>query len=112
MKRLTNIFLFSFLFLSVAQKEDVQGIRVDLSQELGLKMEPNSQFAQLFVPEYFEASPDGQFDLIFHLHGASWVMESQIFKSRTNAILFHIHLGPLLPVYLDPRYEWTCGLVY
>lgn len=68
------------------------GIRVDLTDTLRLSR-ASGQFAQLFVPDYFEPPGDGSVVLVVHLHGASWAAENQVYKARANAALVNVHLG-------------------
>ena len=68
------------------------GTRIDLTNKLNLNADAG-QFAQLFIPDYFSPSKDGSFLLVFHLHGASWTAEDEVYKSKINAVLFNIHLG-------------------
>lgn len=70
-----------------------QGTRIDLTSNLGLNNGTTGQFAQLFIPNYYQPPTDGKFDLVFHLHSASWAAEDQVYKANANAILFNIHLG-------------------
>ena len=70
-----------------------QGIRIDLTSKLELNNEKTGQFAQLLIPNDYQAPTDGKFDLVFHLQSASWAAENQVFKANVNAILFNIHLG-------------------
>ena len=69
------------------------GTRINLTTQLQLNQSTSGQFAQIFVPDYFEAPADGKFDLVFHFHSASWAAENEVYKSHTNAVLFNIHLG-------------------
>lgn len=75
------------------------GQRFDLTAELQLNQGTTGQFAQVFVPNYFQASDDGKFMLVFHLHSASWAAENEVYKARANAVLFNIHLGALSSPY-------------
>src|SRR3990172_3542235 len=90
-------FLFILLLTSFALHVSAQGIgqgtRIDLTSKLGLNNGTTGQFAQLFIPDYYQAPTDGKFDLVFHLHSASWAAEDQVYKANANAILFNIHLG-------------------
>ena len=72
-------------------------IRIDFTSKLGLSS--GSQFAQLFVPDYYAPPADGKFVLVFHFHSATWAAEAEITKSGVNAALFNIHLGPLSSPY-------------
>jgi hypothetical protein len=72
------------------------GQRIDLTQKLNLG---GGQFAQLFVPDYFAVPANGDFILTVHLHSASWAAENEVYRSRTNVILFNIHLGALSSPY-------------
>lgn len=87
------IFLFSkFLNGSIEGSQSrFDGTRIDLTQDLNLS---EGQFAQLFIPDYFISAENGKFRLIFHLHSATRAPENMLYKSRTNAVLFNIHLGP------------------
>jgi len=90
-------FLFILLLTSFSLHVSAQGIgqgtRIDLTSKLGLNNGTTGQFAQLFIPDYYQAPTDGKFDLVFHLHSASWATEDQVYKANANAILFNIHLG-------------------
>jgi hypothetical protein len=74
------------------------GTRVDLTDSLLLNR-AGGQFAQLFVPDYFQPPGDGDVLLVVHLHGASWAAENQVYKARANAALVNIHLGALSSPY-------------
>lgn len=73
----------------LAQENPSPGTRIDLTRHLGLSKEKH-QFAQLFIPDYFKSQ---NFTLVFHFHGASWVIEQVIYQTGQQAILFNIHLG-------------------
>lgn len=88
--------LLGFSMLS-AQGTGVGRI-IDLTNKLNLDVNAG-QFAQLFIPDYFTASDDGKFLLVFHLHSASWAAEDEVYKSNTNAVLFNIHLGGFSSAY-------------
>jgi len=95
-----NAILTLWIVLISAQYACIQGIgsgqRFELTASLGLA---SGQFAQVFIPDYYHASVDDKFTLVFHLHAASWVAEDAVYKSRANAILFNIHLGALSSPY-------------
>ncbi|MDZ7270620.1 MAG: T9SS type A sorting domain-containing protein [candidate division KSB1 bacterium] len=74
------------------------GLRVDLTDSLGLNR-AEGQFAQLFVPDYFQPPQDGRLTLVVHLHSASWAAENQVYKAHANAALVNIHLGALSSPY-------------
>lgn len=86
------IILSSFNYSQSSEK----GLRFDLTNKLNLEQ---GQFAQIFIPDYFIPPKDGKFILVFHLHGASWAAENQIYQSKVNAVLFNIHLGALSTPY-------------
>ncbi len=98
-----NIFalLAMLIFLShIALAQGVAiGQRFDLTNELKLNQGTTGQFAQLFVPNYFNAPENGKFILVFHLHSASWAAEDIVYKAQANAVLFNIHLGALSSPY-------------
>src|SRR3989339_1399031 len=87
------ILLISCFSLHVSAQGVGQGTRIDLNSNLGLNNGTTGQFAQLFIPDYYQAPTDGKFDLVFHLHSASWAAEDQVYKANANVILFNIHLG-------------------
>ena len=68
-----------------------KGERIDFTDILKLDRSAG-QFAQIFVPDYYRQE-GSTFDLIFHLHSASWAAENEVYKARANVILFNIHLG-------------------
>ncbi len=85
--------LFAFLMsFSCSHSQGVgKGQRIDMTDVLHLDRN-GGQFAQIFIPDYFV--PNGQtYDLVFHLHSASWAAEDEVYKAKANAILFNIHLG-------------------
>ncbi len=78
--------------LSCGKTQSVaQGRRFNFTDTLQLDAS-NGQFAQLFVPDYFH-SEGGSYDLVFHLHSATWAAENELYKAKANAVLFNIHLG-------------------
>lgn len=77
---------------SVFAQSVAVGNRIDLTSKLNLDTN-TGQFAQIFVPDYFSVLQDGKYLLVFHLHSASWAAENEVYKSKTNAVLFNIHLG-------------------
>ena len=85
------IFYLSFLNYLFAQAVG-DGIRIDLTDQLNLDKD-GGQFAQLFIPDYYQALENGNITLVFHLHSASWAAENQVYRAEANAILFNIHLG-------------------
>lgn len=91
------------LFLSFSLPVYSQGIaigkRFDMTNDLQLNQNTTGQFAQVFVPNFFQAPEDGKFALVFHLHSASWAAEDVVYKARANAVLFNIHLGALSSPY-------------
>ncbi len=86
---LTGILFFALQSCGKTQSV-AQGQRFDFTDALQLD-ESSGQFAQLFVPDYFQSS--GDYDLVFHLHSATWAAENELYKAKANAILFNIHLG-------------------
>ncbi|MEN8194709.1 MAG: T9SS type A sorting domain-containing protein, partial [Bacteroidota bacterium] len=91
MKKLIIGILFWLISFAVSYSQGVsKGVRIDLTSKLDLA---SGQFAQLFIPDYFSAGDSGKYLLVFHLHSASWAAEDEVYKSRTNAILFNIYLG-------------------
>jgi len=89
------------------------GTRINLTGDLQLG---SGQFAQLFIPDYYQNPADGRFTLVFHCHSASWAAEDEIYKVQANAVLFNIHLGALSSPYqnyfTDPtRFEVILNLV-
>lgn len=91
-----KIYLLSCLFLMNAALFAAE-IRIDFTSKLGIS--PGAQFAQLFIPDYYEAPADGKFMLVFHFHSATWAAENEITKSGVNAVQFNIHLGALSSPY-------------
>ena len=85
------IFYLAFLNYLFAQAVG-DGIRIDLTDQLNLDKD-GGQFAQLFIPDYYQALENGNITLVFHLHSASWAAENQVYRAEANAILFNIHLG-------------------
>jgi len=93
MKKIIIIFtLFFVINISVFAQGVANGFRFDMTSTLSLDG-ANGQFAQVFIPDYFNPPSNGKFTLVFHLHSASWAAEDEVYKSQTNAILFNIHLG-------------------
>jgi len=90
------------IFLSLTTLSRAQavgdGTRIDLSAQLSLDT-GGGQFAQLFIPDYYQSDNDGRFNLVFHLHSASWAAENQVYRALVNAIVFNIHLGALSSPY-------------
>jgi len=87
-----NLLFFIFFNHPILQSQSrFDGTRIDLTQDLNLN---TGQSAQLFIPGYLVPPTDGKFLLIFHLHSATWAAENMLYKSRANAVLFNIHLGP------------------
>lgn len=72
------------------------GSRLNLTSELGLA---SGQFAQLFIPDYYQIPAEGRLTLVFHFHSASWAAEDVVYRSGVNAVLFNIHLGALSSPY-------------
>jgi hypothetical protein len=69
------------------------GIRIDLSEKLSLDTD-GGQFAQLFIPDYYQSGPDdGRYNLVIHLHSASWAAENHVYRAQANSVIFNIHLG-------------------
>ncbi len=89
------VLLLLTYFSGFAQGSGV-GKRIDFTQKLHLG---SSQFAQLFIPDYYQPSEDGKFLLVFHFHSASWAAEDELYKSHTNGVLFNIHLGAVSSSY-------------
>jgi hypothetical protein len=88
--------IIAALSLALSSFAFAQGISVGTRITMTQKLQLNSgagQFAQVFVPDYFRAPSDSALTLIFHLHGASWAAEDEVYKARMNAIVFNIHLG-------------------
>ena len=85
------VFVF-LIFLSCSHSQGVgKGQRIDMTDILHLDRN-GGQFAQIFIPDYYVQS--GQtYDLVFHLHSASWAAEDEVYKAKANVILFNIHLG-------------------
>ena len=98
-KAATLLTLFIFLSLPAYSQGIALGQRFDLTNELQLNQSTTGQFAQVFVPNFYEAPDDGKFTLVFHLHSASWAAEDQVYKAQANAVLFNIHLGALSSPY-------------
>ncbi|VAX26959.1 hypothetical protein MNBD_IGNAVI01-2698 [hydrothermal vent metagenome] len=96
MKKHNVQLLLSTLLFFVSSFLSAQGVgvgkRISLTNKLNLDVN-DGQFAQIFIPDYFSPSQDGNFLLVFHLHSASWAAEDEVYKSKTNAVLFNIHLG-------------------
>lgn len=100
MKMLRAIFALLTLLPCASLAQGVAiGQRFDLTAELQLNQGTTGQFAQVFVPSYFQAPQDGKFMLVFHLHSASWAAEDEVYKAQANAVLFNIHLGALSSPY-------------
>jgi len=98
-KTLRFIFLLIICCSHVYAQGVGQGTRIDLTSKLELNAGTTGQFAQLFIPDYYQAPTEGKCDLVFHLHGASWAAEDIVYKSKANAILFNIHLGGISSSY-------------
>lgn len=104
MRRYMNLIIFTLQFLLVifVQNSSAQGTargtRIDFTSRIALSAQ-NGQFAQLFIPDYYTAPPDGRYILVFHLHSASWAAEDEIYKAGANAILFNMHIGALSSPY-------------
>lgn len=91
--RYLQAIIFYLAFLNYLFSQAVgDGIRIDLSDQLSLDTN-GGQFAQLFIPDYYQSSNDGAYTLVFHLHSASWAAENQVYRAQANVILFNIHLG-------------------
>lgn len=87
------------LCIQIAAAQGVAvGQRIDMTAKVGLSSS-SGQFAQLYIPDYFQAPGDGKFTLVFHFHSASWAAEDQVYRSNTNAVLFNIHIGALSSPY-------------
>ncbi len=95
-KMLLALFLIPFV-ISCSQGSG-KGKRIDFTQKLNLG---TGQFAQLFIPDYYQPPADGKFLLVFHFHSASWAAEDEVYKAKANAVLFNIHLGGLSSPYRD-----------
>ncbi|MBC8402538.1 MAG: hypothetical protein H8E14_13700, partial [Candidatus Marinimicrobia bacterium] len=93
------ILVISITIVSISAQGSAVGTRLDLTNKLQLNQGVSGQFAQLFIPDYFTPPIDGKFALVFHLHGASWTAENQVYRAGVNAILFNIQLGPLSSPY-------------
>ncbi len=86
--------LIAVVLLSVAcsRSQGVgRGQRIDFTDRLHLDRNAG-QFAQVFIPDYFRPQGD-YYDVVFHLHSASWAAENEVYRARANVILFNIHLG-------------------
>lgn len=95
--KLRKLLLLFIVYSTICYSQGIgTGQRFDLTTKLNLS---SGQFAQLFIPDYFVPPVDGKFLLVFHLHSASWAAENQVYKSRSNAVLFNIHLGALSSPY-------------
>ncbi len=81
-----------FFYINLLAQGSAEGTRIDLTRKLWLNPD-NGQFAQLFIPDYFQVPPDERFIFVVHFHSASWAAEDEVYRSGTNAILFNIHLG-------------------
>jgi hypothetical protein len=92
-KSLLSILILASFVRHVSAQGVGQGTRIDLTSKLGLNSGTTGQFAQLFIPDYYQAPINGKFDLVFHLHSASWAAEDEVYKANANVILFNIHLG-------------------
>ncbi len=92
-----GLLFFTVLFLTLACRQPhgggSRGQRIDFTHILGLDTN-KGQFAQVFIPNYYRAK-NQPYDLVFHLHGASWAAEDEIYRAKANVILFNIHLGAL-----------------
>ncbi|NOX90140.1 MAG: hypothetical protein GXO77_14065, partial [Calditrichaeota bacterium] len=95
-----KIFFFSILFgIASCNAQGVgKGQRIDLTSSLSLDT-GQGQFAQLFIPDYYNAPQDGKITLVFHLHSASWAAEDEVYRAKAEAVLFNIHLGGLSSPY-------------
>ena len=93
------LLVVSITILSISAQGNEVGMRFDLSSSLQLNQGVSGQFAQLFIPDYYTPPIDGKFTLVFHLHGASWAAEDQVYGAGVNAILFNIQLGALSSPY-------------
>jgi len=97
LSKLVSIIIILTFSVGVTNGQGVgQGQRFDLTDSLNLG---EGQFAQLFIPDYYEAPDDGQITLIFHFHSATWAAENIVYRARKNAVLFNIHLGALSSPY-------------
>ncbi|MDZ7400939.1 MAG: T9SS type A sorting domain-containing protein [candidate division KSB1 bacterium] len=100
MKLCFAVLLLLSVFPTAALAQGVAiGQRFDLTAELQLNHGTTGQFAQVFVPNYYQAPQDGKLMLVFHLHSASWAAEDVVYKAQANAVLFNIHLGALSSPY-------------
>jgi len=88
-----SIILLYFSLVNFLHAQAVgDGIRIDFSDRLSLDTD-SGQFAQLFIPDYYQSTGEGDLTLVFHLHSASWAAENQVYSAQANVILFNIHLG-------------------
>jgi hypothetical protein len=55
----------------------------------------------MYIPDYFHAGPEGEFDLLFFFHGAAWCSEQNFYDSRKNAILVSISLADYQKYFQD-----------
>lgn len=91
LSRFACFILCSTVLIGTVNSQGVgQGLRFDLTDSLQLA---DGQFAQLFVPDYYEAPANGGFTLVFHFHSATWAAEDIVYRAGKNAVLFNIHLG-------------------
>jgi hypothetical protein len=93
LRRILIIFLLIGAYSPAKSQGSSVGTRIDLRKTLALNEERGSQFAQLFIPDYYQVPPDGGIVLVIHFHSASRAAEDEVYRSRANAILFSIHLG-------------------
>lgn len=96
---LAGLLLLSVFSATTLAQGVAIGLRFDLTPELQLNQGTTGQFAQVFVPNYFQAPESGKFMLVFHLHSASWAAEDAVYKAQANSVLFNIHLGALSSPY-------------
>jgi hypothetical protein len=99
LKLIILLVLLNISFSDPSQAQAVgDGTRIDLSNQLSIDTNAG-QFAQLFIPDYYNSSKDGKYTLVFHLHSASWAAENQVYNAEANAVVFNIHLGALSSPY-------------
>jgi len=93
---LTFLYYFSLISRPYAQAVG-DGIRIDLSERLSLNTD-GGQFAQLFIPDFYEASSDSEYTFVFHLHSASWAAENQVYHAQASIIIFYNRIMLIFPV--------------
>ncbi len=98
MKKLIILLFVFLLSIRCGRSQGIaKGLRIDFTDLLNLDGN-GGQFAQVFVPDYFQRQGN-QFDLVFHLHSATWAAEDEVYKAKANVVLFNIHLGAFSGAY-------------